>query len=175
MFRLEYCCERQHWLEFVRTAHRRALGLKPAVWGLIIGVIALGLVELMEWFGWYGFDSLSATAALFIMIVVSSLWNLVGLWVFTPSYLKPNGVILGQRTVRVDALGVETRGHHDSTSYDWSAIEAVTLGKKVLVLWVEPAAGIIVSRDAFREPGEETEFIAFVEGRVAATRAPKSV
>ncbi|MBS0240878.1 MAG: hypothetical protein JSS20_01790 [Proteobacteria bacterium] len=48
-----------------------------------------------------------------------------------------------------------------------AGVKGITKSRKILVVWTDRAAGIFFPRSAFATPGDEAEFVAFVEARIA--------
>lgn len=70
------------------------------------------------------------------------------------------------RQLTIDDVGVVSAGLHDRVEYDWAAFDGVDVYSKTIVIWNEPAAGVIIPRQAFDSPQQEQEFVDFVKTKI---------
>jgi hypothetical protein len=75
--------------------------------------------------------------------------------------LKPHTMDAGDTRLIVQAEGIDV-------SYAWHNFEAVTEHAEIMVIWIEPALGLVVPRDAFVSPDVERAFLSRVRERIAA-------
>jgi hypothetical protein len=76
---------------------------------------------------------------------------------------RPDGPILSPQTVRLTPDGVEITSKASDVRYRWSAVQAITEARGLVLLWVEPGAAIAIPADAFAADGARAQFIAEAE------------
>ena len=81
---------------------------------------------------------------------------------------RPDGPILSPQTLRSSPAGVEITSNFCEVTYRWPSIEAITEARGLVILWVEPGAGLAIPADAFVTDAARAQFIAEAEGFRAA-------
>ena len=85
---------------------------------------------------------------------------------------RPEGPILSPQTLRLSADSVGVTSKACDVCYRWPAVEAITEARGLIILWVEPGAGLAIPADAFASDAARAHFIAEAEAfRSAAARA----
>jgi hypothetical protein len=84
----------------------------------------------------------------------------------TKMYAAPNGMTLGERRLHADDHSIIVEGTHYKSVYSWSAIQGVSTGKRILVLWTDNGSGVIIPKSAFKFAAELDEFISKVEAKI---------
>jgi hypothetical protein len=87
---------------------------------------------------------------------------------------RPDGPILGSQTLRLTPDGVAAQSAHCDVLYRWAGVEAVTEARGLVILWIEPGAGMAVPGHAFASDATRTEFVREVEARRSAAGLPRS-
>ncbi len=151
------------WGAFARLAHRRVLG---APFAITMGVVVGGFIIIARFLDPEGahIPAMLATTALYVFAVL-----LYGSLSYG-RHVKPGGSVLGQRTIRLDAHGVEDTGAHNTVRFAWSGITDVTRSKDLVVLWSDPAAGLFIPVRAFASEAEIATFVAFATEQAASAR-----
>jgi hypothetical protein len=85
--------------------------------------------------------------------------------------VRPDGPTLAQHRLSVTPDGLRATSRFVDGQYKWFAFEDVTIADGVIVLWIEPGAGVLVPRSAFASPAAETAFLEAVRGFMAAATA----
>jgi hypothetical protein len=87
---------------------------------------------------------------------------------------RPDGPILSPQTLRWSGEGVEVRSKACDVRYNWAAVEAITEARGLVILWVEPGAGLAIPAQAFGSDAARARFIAEAETMrsAAATATP---
>ncbi|MEQ1614307.1 MAG: YcxB family protein [Hyphomicrobiaceae bacterium] len=163
-------CEHKHWVEFSQAACWRASGIFALFLPISMGLVAGGIT----WLGAYceacdidqqsfNYGVWSAMAGLFV-------WGFLYTFIQTPRWNKPDGFVLGNKTFVLTEEKLECIGHRHKTEYLWSAFEAVTTKKHIVILWVEPSAGEFIPRASFKSDQDESAFLDFVNRRMQAVR-----
>jgi len=161
MLPLKYRRERAHWTEFVRVAQARAYGkglrllLLPA--GALPMLVAIAASEI-----WPG--ALDATSVLFGILSTLTIVGAVSR-IALGRHVKSVGWVLGDRAIVLSDQGLVDAGNGTELKVDWPAIDGVTVSKNLVVLWMEPAAGVFVPRAAFATTDDERSFVDFAQAR----------
>ncbi|OYW52618.1 MAG: hypothetical protein B7Y80_16320 [Hyphomicrobium sp. 32-62-53] len=87
---------------------------------------------------------------------------------------RPEGPILSPQVLRISADGVEIASKACDVRYRWPAIEAITEARGLIILWVEPGAGVTIPADAFASDAARAQFVAEAEAFRSAATAPSS-
>jgi hypothetical protein len=82
--------------------------------------------------------------------------------------LRTDGPTLSEHRLTVAADGLRTFSQLTEGYYRWPAFEEVTVEDGVIVLWIEPGAGVLVPRSAFDSSTTEAAFLQAVRGHIAA-------
>ena len=61
-------------------------------------------------------------------------------------------------------------GRLDRASFSWGAFEDVGSVGPVVVLWLEPGAGVFIPRRAFSSPDAQRTFVDFAAAQIASQR-----
>jgi hypothetical protein len=91
---------------------------------------------------------------------------------FARAALRPDGPTLAEHRLSVSADGLRTTSRFVEGLYRWSAVEDMTVRDGIIVLWIEPSAGVLVPRGAFASPAAEADFLEAVRGYMATTATP---
>jgi hypothetical protein len=177
-----YTVGQEHWAVYFKAAQRRLARLAPrwprAVF-VLLWLACMAAYVLLIRYGYLlsprridpaAFGFAFALGALF-------LWGAASVYFWLANRrakqyaLKPSGLNLGPRQLTVDEPGIVSRGSTDTTTIAWRAFDEVELLSNIIVLWVEPIAGVIVPRDAFDAPEAEAAFLADVRARIGRTSA----
>jgi hypothetical protein len=86
------------------------------------------------------------------------------------SQFRPDGIMLGLRSLQLDEHGLRFFGEQHQTLFRWDAFEEVTAGKGIVLLWFEPGGAYTVPDRAFVSPEQRAAFLADVQARIAAAR-----
>lgn len=170
MFHLNYRYNTAHWLRFTRIVNRRVFAKYIWLGSLIFPALALASylrlttcevchVDSDSWL----FGVMTGTLAYFATTFAAHTFG-------KRKALKPDGVFLGPRNLVADDVKVEISGKHDKTTYAWQALDSVSVDKVIVVLWTDPAAGIVIPRTAFASASDEQAFVKFARARILATR-----
>lgn len=81
--------------------------------------------------------------------------------------VRPGGLTMAEHRLSVSEEGVRLRSSLHEALYRWPAIEQMTSDDRIIVLWLEPGAGVAVPRKAFAESAAETAFLDAVRARLA--------
>ncbi|RTL70950.1 MAG: YcxB family protein [Hyphomicrobiales bacterium] len=151
------------WAAFVRLAHRR---LRGAPFAIMMGFVTCGFIAITRFLDPEGvhLPAMLATTGLYVFAV------LLYASLSSGRHVKPGGSVLGKRSIRLDAQGVEDTGAHNKVLFAWSGITDVTRSKDLVVLWSDPAAGVFIPVRDFASEAEITTFVAFATERAAAAR-----
>lgn len=171
MIELRYRTVPADWEELVVTATRRAMGVngwfRQQLLGFAIGLpigLSAGLLHACfspEWDG----KSFALGAAIFWLIQYAlNTWRLRAL---STKAIKSSGTSIGDRELIADQSGVSLRGPICQSTTQWAAFDEITTQARTLVLWTEPADGVIIPRSAFATPAAEKKFVDFVKARIA--------
>lgn len=76
---------------------------------------------------------------------------------------RPDGPILSPQIMRLSADGIDVHSKACDVRYRWTAVEAITETRGLVIFWVEPGAGMAVPADAFADPEVRAQFIAEAE------------
>mgnify|MGYP001819166694 FL=1 len=185
MLDLQYTSNSDHWREFANSVQRRITG-QPAVgsqqFTKLLGVaIILGSILLLISIAadrqcaaagvacWIDPLSLVLGAILAFLTVVAFGANIRKKSI--DSAVEENGVLLGDREIKLSDDGIEVIGSKNRASYKWSAIKELEKGKSILTLWMERGAGVYVPRSAFKDADAENQFIDYVKQHVPGLKA----
>ena len=180
MYHLEYRVGLQHWSEYadhVQARSRRA-GFARRLSASIIDALVAGALAGLGLYGAHYYFEISDTLAYAILVafvVFYSLGIIVCLrYVRTREAGNPSrdGFMLGQRTATFSDDGVDVSSDRTKTRYEWRAFERVERFPRMVVLWLEPGAGLIVPRSAFQSDGEAAGFVEFANECIS--QPPKS-
>jgi hypothetical protein len=158
---LKYRREMAHWTEFVRLAQTRVYGRWFRLVLLAAGAAPMVLAIIVSTF-WPG--SLDETSVLFgvlCILVIVGILSRLGL----RRHANGEGWILGNREIALTEQGFVDAGNGVELRANWQALEGVSIGGNVIVLWIDRAAGVFVPRIAFASADDERSFIDFAEAR----------
>ena len=156
----------QQWEQGVLAMHRAqgwSAYLQPI--GYLALLVILGLVP-----GYCSFcdlDERSFYAGLAAMYLAKLAFDYFLFRYIATMYAAPNGMILGERRLRADDNSIEVEGPHYKTVYSWSAIQGMSAGKSILVLWTDKGSGLIIPKSAFKSTAEFDDFKRNVETKAA--------
>lgn len=82
---------------------------------------------------------------------------------------RPDGPALAPQTIddRDDMLTIESA--FLKSAYQWSAFTGVSQHGDIVIVWLEPASGIVIPRSAFAHPDLQQSFIDRVQRRIKET------
>jgi len=156
---LRYRREFAHWLEFVRLVQGRVYGKWSGTVLLMVGALPM-LAAIVISAIWSG--ALDLTSVLFGILATLAMIGVLSRMSLR-LHVKETGWILGDRTIVLSEQGVADAGNGTELRVDWPAIDGVSVSKNLVVLWMEPAAGVFVPRSAFATPDDERSFVDFAE------------
>lgn len=84
---------------------------------------------------------------------------------------RPDGPILSPQTIRVASNGLFITSQACNVRYPWTAVQSIAETRGLVILWVEPGAGIAIPADAFESDAARAQFI----GEAQAFRAVSAV
>jgi hypothetical protein len=175
MMELEGILETKHYTEMVYAAQRRATRKKQA-WGAIafmtIGAIVsvIALTTIARSAGIHGVRGAAfgpnelVPIAIMVGIGLPFGWMWLASRKIVTGYLRPGGSWLGPRRYVIDENGVAVTGPDVSSRTGWSVVTDMTSERNTIVVWTDPAAGLMIPRAAFRDEAH----IAELERLVAA-------
>lgn len=168
---LQFECTQKHWIEYTTHAQQRALGHRSwamwlTVWVLlvVVGVVVLQLCSVCR-----------AQAAAFTIGVLAAAWATLAYTLFATNpimkrYLRPGGVMLGHRTLTMSRDGLRIEASNFEARYTWAIFDTITVHKTIVVLWTDPAAGVLIPKDAFENPEARAAFVEQATSHIAAAR-----
>lgn len=129
------------WRRFSQFVLRRSLSVRIA-----------NVVFLVLWAGAVC-GSLYVVPDLAIVVVLTMTFSLVIFiaWrvVFARALrLRCSGYVLGEKTIFIDAQGIHAKSDKAESLYYWSALESAAVTEHLLILFLEPAVGLIIPRRA---------------------------
>jgi hypothetical protein len=90
------------------------------------------------------------------------------------SAVRSHGPTLIERRCSVGVDGLRSGSTLGEAIYRWAAFDGLTVQDGVIVLWMEPGAGVLLPRSAFAGPEAETAFLGAVEAHLAAAKGSGS-
>jgi hypothetical protein len=177
MFDLEFALDPSHYARFARAAARRVMAQTPAgrqtwrvrlVVALLVMIATAGMTLLVDTDRLGPAVTIAAVAAflfgyLFGVIYLTGIGQLL-----LKGYLLPGGPVLGRRRLQVGAESVRVDSGWGTTEQRWAAFgEAGDLGD-LIVLWMEPGSGHLVSRRAVGSEADVARFLDFARTQIAA-------
>ena len=122
-------------------------------------------------------EFLSGFAVGYLVLFASMSWQYRR---YTRAVTKVDGPTTSEHRIRVTEEGLGSKTAFAEGIYRWPAFTEVTVSAGVIVLWMEPGAGLLVPRSAFADPAAETAFLGAVAKFMAAAggrrgAAPASV
>jgi YcxB-like protein len=134
----------------------------------LVACIALLIVTVFPRLGLGTFHPMSALAG----FLIGGLFTVVANWLHYFSardrIVRPDGPTFSAHTMMVEDSGLTVKSARGESRYKWSLFDAVTERSDIIVLWYEPAGGIIVPHAAFETPAAATAFVDFVSTRITA-------
>ncbi|MFV0297343.1 MAG: YcxB family protein [Hyphomicrobiaceae bacterium] len=168
MYQLSYRIDPEHYKAYAGLANARMFGGWPAYLldtlpYFLIGLIlawALGLTP-----GTSGQDFLKwvVVGELVLLVIVLRLPR----WLYFRFNL-PKRFRQGELRLTANEEGIETTDLYSTGTYAWNGIEGVSVGKDVVVIWVDKAAGLVVPLAAFQDISHAQQFCAFVQEKIEA-------
>jgi hypothetical protein len=170
MYSVEFEREQRHWNSFVYMAQSRSSArLSLIVIAMsIIGVLAV--IELLDQCETCEIDRRSLVIGILIGVVCLS-GDTIYKFLALRKQARRDGTILGSHKVTLSLAGVEVAGPSYSTQYAWKAFDCVTVGKLLIVLWNDNAAGVSIPIAAFSSSEDQQAFKRFADDRIEANRA----
>jgi len=166
MISIDYRVERSDWVAFVRLASKRATGWLYGLLAATACLLVLASPIVAAKLGPPDFNQASFIQGVSVTLLIWLTCRFVFSSFLQSHYLNDDWTILGDRHLDLSDAKVEMTGKHSQASYDWAVVQDITQTKNVLVIWVEPAAGIIVPRRAFKNFDEVEAFIEYVRQRI---------
>lgn len=167
---LNYKLESKHYDDFCIARSRELLHVNgrqgQRIWELVVGSIiaALGIAA------WRITGSEIAYLAFFTgawtFWLINKITDTVLARRAVTRIFREDGLVLGNRSLSVDDGGVHVASDLLKEEVSWKLIRSVSLQRLVLVLWTDPAAGIIIARSAFTNAKQEQEFISLVQSKI---------
>jgi hypothetical protein len=163
-----------------RLSRSSARGAPRSEWqrGLLFGLACAALYFGLVWL-WprmtgveVGIAELVTGLVLGMAMAVGAMW-----WQYEEQrrlIVKPGGPSLAEHALAIDGAGVAITGQNFESRYKWSIFEDASRYSDILVLWIEPGAGIIVPRAALGGIAAEDAFLAEVKARAAEAKLPRS-
>lgn len=156
----------QLWEQSVLAMHRAqgwSAYLQPIGYGVLLAILSL----IPRYCSSCDFDDSSFNAGNYAMFLGMLAFDYVFIRYIRKLYAAPNGMALEERRLRADENSIEVEGSHYKSVYSWSAIQNVSVGKSIMVLWTDNGAGKIIPKSAFKSAAEFENFRQFVEAKVA--------
>jgi hypothetical protein len=85
---------------------------------------------------------------------------------------RPDGHTLSPQTLRLTEQGIAVTSRSNDVLHYWPAIEEISQARGLVILWIEPGAGIAIPTDAFATADARAEFIREAEALRAAVSKP---
>lgn len=171
LFQLTYTVDRRHWKEFNKLAYRRTMVWYRFAAGLFLGLSAVAVSAFFEHCRSCNIDSISATAGMAAFYVLACIIDYFRYYTHLWNSAGADGSVLGVRELIASDEGIQERKPHASTLFRWEAIEAMTEGKMIAVLWTDKMAGVIIPRNAFGSPEEIIAFQQFISARATKLKS----
>ncbi len=185
MTQLVYRLEPRHLTDY-QFAIRDRLSRSPArrapkaewvrglLFGLACAVIYFGLVWLWPRVAGaeLGIAELVLGLLLGMAVAVGAMW-----WHYAEQrrlMVKPGGPSLGEHALAIDGAGIVITGQNFECRYKWPIFEDASRYSDILILWIEPGAGIIVPRGALGGVAAEDAFLADAKARSAEAKLPRA-
>jgi YcxB-like protein len=156
---LQYRREFAHWLEFVRLVQGRVYGQWSRFVFLLMGALPLLAAIVISAIWPRALDDTSVLFGILATLTMIGVLSRASL----RRHVKDKGWILGDRTIVLSEQGVADAGNGTELRIDWPAIDGISVSKNLVVLWMEPAAGVFIPRTAFATPDDERSFVDFAE------------
>ncbi len=170
---ISYVSDLSHWSTYVLAAQknmRRAA--KGSGYGTMMMwlVLVLAFVVAGPWLVARGFDMRHA-----LSFAIGSL----GAWLLLTYYLmqwqkfasnksvRPEGVVLGPRTLKLDVDGIVVRGQMHEERYSWKVVQGTEIVDDVLIIWFEPILGLFIPKAAFGGDGGLSAAIEMITDHAA--------
>jgi hypothetical protein len=72
---------------------------------------------------------------------------------------RPDGPILSPQTARVASDGLFVTSQACDVRYRWTAVQSISKARGLVILWVEPGAGVAIPANAFASDAAREQFI----------------
>ncbi len=99
------------------------------------------------------------------------------LWVTFGDHIRrmarPDGPILDRHTLRLNNDGVTIATKHTDVRYAWAAFEEVADTRGLIILWIEPGAGVVIPGHAFETDATRSQFLLAIEAKRSASGLPR--
>jgi hypothetical protein len=169
MYQLTYRLGAQHWAEYADLAQTRALGVvrgrrfaSRVTDAVLAGTLAgLGLYGAHYFFRIEDGLAYAVLASFAVFFGLGAVVSQRHLNTIPPVLPRRDGALLGERTATITDDAVEIVGGAVRHRYEWSAFDRVERLDRMIILWHEPGAGIILPRTAFRSEGEYAGFVEY--------------
>jgi len=115
----------------------------------------------------------AAFAIFFGFLIYAMVWAFLCLYVFFSTLLrsKRDATLLARHVLeaREDGLFEETK--FNKSQYDWSGVTKVVSPLHFVAVYVDSQSAYVIPNRAFTSESQRKDFIAFVEGRMASSKA----
>ena len=88
--------------------------------------------------------------------------------------VRADGPTMSEHTVSVNTTGLNVTAPHMTAHYAWAAFQDVTAVRNLVVLWIEPAFGLVIPKRAFANDEARDAFIAAIEARRTESGLPRA-
>jgi hypothetical protein len=166
MFELKFETEHRHWKEYNLVTQQRSMGWRMLSCYAMIAVVSLTIIGVMDRQEQFDLDHRSMLFGLLATFFSTLFINSVYSDQLLKRYLKNPGIILGKHQIQLNHEGMSFYGDHVQTTYSWNLVEGVSSHKSILVVWLEPAVGVIVPKTAFQTAADELSFKALIEAKI---------
>jgi hypothetical protein len=139
---------------------------------LTVAILAVALACVSAWPAAAGreFELVESIIGFFtgVLFALAAIW--LNFFQQRRSIVKPDGPTLSPHTLAIEADGLRISGTHLEHTFAWPIFEDLTELQSILVLWLEPAQGLIVPRSAFANDREAASFAEEIRGHIARAR-----
>ncbi len=151
----------------LKARKRQGLLQQPAVlWVALTGSMMLAMLAGTSAIERY-LDRPVETPEFLLGLVLGFLAMLATVWAYyldqRRGLAREDGPILSPQTMRLTADGIEVQSQTYDVRYRWPVVEAISEARGLVILWIEPGAGLAVPADAFESAAARAQFIAEAE------------
>lgn len=157
----------QHYLELSKAAQKRRKHPRGApmlaLWLALVAAFSAGIAILTKLAGdrmdGFGFGLVTGILLLLVIIAVASRF-------YNQRMFRDDGSVLGLRRYRLDGEGIYAEGAHGYAMTRWSAVTDETETANAVLLWTDPAAAVVVPKEALGDAAAVASFRAYVSARI---------
>lgn len=168
-FDLKYLLTRDDYGEFaLLTGKRPSQGV--FLWMIGLGLIPIAVAKIAPLCLSCELDGHSMEVGAAVTLVLLYAYVLLSQRVAARTLskgLRQEGGALGERRLVARQNDLETSSPHRVTTYSWRLFQSVSIHKRIIVLWTDAVAGIMVTRSAFANLNDEAAFLKYCEDRIA--------